>query len=102
MKLREHPAMEYYGVMTWPPVLVNSSVVPTQKVTGEIGTLTRTMLHPEMPKRLFLRIEVDKQDYMGCLVFKDARFCQQLNGVLQTQLGRSLKEIGDLDLSHTL
>lgn len=94
--------MVYHGMKIWPPVWVNTRTAPTKKINGEVGILIRTTFHPDMPKRLFLRMEMDKQPYMGCLVFSDPHFCQQLNRLLQDQLGRSLKEIGDLDLAHTL
>jgi hypothetical protein len=101
MKLRDHPLLMYYGMNSWPPVWVNSRTVPTSKLTGEIGTLTRTTFFPEMPKRLFLIMEFENQPYMGALLFSDAVFCRQLNTILQDQIGRSIAEIGDMDLSHT-
>jgi hypothetical protein len=32
----------------------------------------------------------------------DVAFCHQLYGILQNQIGKAIKEIGDLDLSFTL
>jgi hypothetical protein len=75
--------------------------VPRKKMSGEIGTLTSTAFFPEIPTRLFLIIEFENQPYLGCLVFTEAVFCQQLNAFLQDHLGRSIVEIGDMDLSHT-
>ena len=73
-----------------------------QKISGENGILIRTAFFPETPKRLFLLMDLENEHYVGCLVFSEIGFCQQLGEILQTQAGRSIKEIGDLDLSHTL
>ncbi len=39
---------------------------------------------------------------MGALVLNDKAFCRQLYSILQDSVGKSIKEIGDLDLSYTL
>ncbi len=35
---------------------------------------------------------------MGCVIFDDATFCEQIHDLLQHHHGRSMKEIGDLSL----
>ena len=102
MKLRDHPLMSYYGMRSWPPVWVNTRAVPIKKISGEVGTLTRTACFPETPKRLFLIMELENEHYMGCLVFSEAGICRQLCEILETNAGRSIEAIGDLDVSHTL
>jgi hypothetical protein len=102
LALRDHPQMRYFGIKSWPPVWVNTHVAPTKKISGEIGCLIGTVFYPDMPRRLFLKMELDAERYMGCLVMSDAGFCRQLDGILKSNVGRSIKEIGDLDLSHTL
>jgi hypothetical protein len=39
---------------------------------------------------------------MGALLFDDAAFCQQISNYIACHTGRSLKEIGSLDVSHLL
>jgi hypothetical protein len=39
---------------------------------------------------------------MAALSFDDPAFCSQLYPLLQEKVGLSIREIGDLDLSHTL
>jgi hypothetical protein len=39
---------------------------------------------------------------MGALVFTDSAFCRQLYEILQQHVGRSIEEIGDVDLAYTL
>jgi len=73
------------------------------KITnGEIGVLKYVMVHDQMPNRLFLFIEHEGNGYTGCLLFNDRSFCQQLQTILETEIGASIKEIGDLELSYTL
>jgi hypothetical protein len=102
MKLRDHPLLMSYGLNSWPPVWVNTRTVPVKKQIGEIGTLIRIAFFPETPKRLFLIMEFENEPYLGCLLFSEAGFCQQLNKILQDHVGLSIAEIGDMDLSHTL
>jgi hypothetical protein len=39
---------------------------------------------------------------MGCLLFEDHAFCDQIVKLLRGYLNRPMAEIGSLDLSHTL
>jgi hypothetical protein len=73
-----------------------------KKENGEIGTLTGTIFYKDLPKRLYLIIEFERERYMGALAFNDATFCRQLHSILQNHFQKSIKEIGDLDLSNTL
>jgi hypothetical protein len=52
--------------------------------------------------KIFLFIHYDGSRYMGLMQFDDRRFCSQIFTILQANVGRSIKDIGDLDLSHTL
>ena len=56
----------------------------------------------ETSNKLFLVIEYQSETYVGCLIFQDHSFCKQLSGFLRDHIGRSIKDIGDLDLSFTL
>ena len=102
VKLRDHPLMNYHGIGNWPPVWVNTRAEPVTKISGEVGTLTRTAFFPDTPTRLFLMMELEKERYIGCLFFSKAGFCEQLSKILETNAGRPIEKIGDLDLSFTL
>ena len=102
MTLHDHPGMSFGGMKTWPPTWVHCRSYPVRKQNGEIGTLTRVLFYEDIPRRLFLNIDFDGERYMGALAFNDAAFCKQPYPILQSQLGQSIKQIGDLDLSHTL
>jgi hypothetical protein len=92
--------MSYHGTSNWPPVWVHMRKVPTDKVIGEVGILIDSIWHSELPTRLFLRMNLGEEPYLGALIFGGSGFCWQVHGILQQNLGRPIKEIGDLDLSH--
>jgi hypothetical protein len=49
-----------------------------------------------------LVIDYEGETYVGALIFESHAFCQQVTDLLWSQMNRSIKEIGDLDLSYTL
>ena len=103
VELRSHPLMNYRGVPNWPPVWTNGNQLRGVKITkGEIGVLKYVLVHDQMPNRIFLFIDHEGDGYTGCLLFNDPSFCKQLQTILETEIGASIKEIGDLELSYTL
>jgi hypothetical protein len=74
MNLRDHPLLD----RSWPPVWVNTQCAPAEKINGEIGTLIRVIFYPEIPRKLFLIMELEQERYhkryMGCLFCGDAGF----------------------------
>jgi hypothetical protein len=90
MQLREHPAMSYGGLRAWPPVWVHSRSEPGRKQNGEIGILTGLIFYEDMPRRLFLIIDLERERYMGTLVLDDSSFCKQLYSILQSHIYRIL------------
>jgi hypothetical protein len=102
---RDHPLMSYRGRANWPPTWVKSGglrnlAIPTLR--GEIGTLAQVMLSGILPNRCHLLIDYGDESYMGTLIFDDAAFCRQINDLLQQNRGKSIRQIGNLDLSDTL
>jgi len=102
VKLRDHPLLSYRGIASWPPVWINIRDFEAKKLTGEIGVLTHALLHDDVPTKCFLAIEFERVQYMGSVIFEDPAFCRQIHALLQPHIGRSIKEIGSLDLSYTL
>jgi hypothetical protein len=100
--VRDHPLMSYRGVCNWPPSWISTCSVPSEKLHGEIGILKSVKLYDLTPNRCFLIIEFQNMHYMGSLLFEDAAFCRQIHNFLQEHIGQSIKEIGDLDVSHFL
>ena len=72
-----------------------------RRFKGEIGVLKYTLANATSEK-CFLVIEYDHIPYVGCLLCSDLAFSTQLASILHTQSGRTIQEIGDLDLDFTL
>jgi hypothetical protein len=60
-----------------------------------MGWLIGRHVKDPISNKCFLVIEHDKEHYVGCLIFDDAAFCSQISNLLEDQIGRSVKEIGD-------
>lgn len=103
MEFRNHPLMRFHGVPTWPPVWSNTTPMDHGKTDrGEIGVLKDCHCNPVVKNICFMFVEHAGQSYVGALVVDDPVFCQQVFSVLRHNIGRRIKEIGSLDLSHTL
>ena len=103
MKLRAHPLMSYNGFPSWPPVWIKGGIDwEVKKLTGEVGVLRDVLRHDKLPNKCFLVIEHESERWMGCLVVGDGTFCNQIVDLLKLHVGRSMKEIGELDLSFSL
>ena len=88
----------------WPPVWTlavtrNGSV---KTLMGEVGILKYVHSNSLMSNKCFLIIDFQDEAYIGSLIFKDHSFCDQISHLLRDHIGRSIKDIGDLDLSSTL
>jgi len=59
-------------------------------------------MYDEAPNRCYLVIDFEGEVYIGCLLFNDIAFCRQIAALLQFFLGRSTRDIGDLELAFTL
>jgi hypothetical protein len=95
--------MTYHQIGNWPPVWTVPQREGGEKLKGEIGTLkyVHSATLDISSSKCFLVIEYEGQHYYGALLFDDITFCSQISAILRTQLGHSIKEIGDLDLTHT-
>jgi len=80
MQLRKHPQMNFAGCRNWPPIWVSSEGLKTyKKHSGEIGILIAAVLLGAAPDKLFLRTEIDHEQYRGCRPLTDAVFCRELH-----------------------
>ena len=55
-----------------------------------------------MPGRFFLTVEHEGKQYVGLLLLSDHEFSRQLEELFQKNIGRTIKEIADIDVSHLL
>jgi hypothetical protein len=102
MKLRDHPLMmRKSGMASWPPYW-KCAARNGDGVQGELGTLEDVSMNDLIANKIFLAMEHVSERYIAILAFDDAMFAKQLYPLLLENIGRSIKEIGDLDLSHLL
>jgi hypothetical protein len=97
MQFREHPLVAYRGYSTWPPIWVGIRVRGPSP-PGEYGRLIDVRSYPDKPCRLFLTMEHAGAEYVGCLLFDEAAYCDRVTALLQNCCGMLIKEIGDLDV----
>lgn len=66
-----------------------------------MGILRDAFLSRIEPKsRLFLIIEHENEEYMGCLLFSDTLFCGQIYELLQDSCGWRITDIGSKNVAH--
>jgi len=103
MMLRDSPLMtRKSGVKAWPPRWSTAEQDRNDWPVGEVGTLHKVWMHYLLDCCLFLFIEHDGFAYTGSIYFDDPMCCYDIYTLLQTKVGCSIKEIGDLDLSPLL
>src|SRR5262245_6225790 len=103
MRFRDHPLMSYKDLSNWPPVWTWVGGGENEFPKGEVGMLRMVELSQIQPAdRCFLQIDHNGSSYVGCLLFDDSTFCVQIATFLKDHCNRSIAEIGNLDLSHTL
>jgi hypothetical protein len=102
LELRYHPLINANFLEAWPPPWVSSMNGEYTKASGEVGILRAVWMSEKSQQTIFLAITYTGNRYVGCMTIPDVAFCNQLFGILQNQIGKAIKEIGDLDLSFTL
>jgi hypothetical protein len=90
------------GYKTWPPVWTATRQDNDDKPNGEVGILEEVMMSNLVNDKVFMFMQHEGLRYMGFMVFDDPPFCYEIYRLLKSNLGLSIKEIGDLDLSYTL
>jgi hypothetical protein len=95
--------MSYRGIRTWPPAWSWIDGEEDKHSKGEIGILRTTLLSKIQPaNRCYLLISCEGSSYIGCLLFDDHAFCDQITKLLQRYCNRPIAEIGSIDLAPTL
>ena len=94
--------MSYRGQSNWPPSWTRTRKNVVKTVRGEIGVLSYVHSIPDSSNRCYVVMEYEGESYVGTLIFNDIAFCKQVYRTLSLHLKKPIKDIGDLDLSHTL
>ena len=98
VKLRDHPLIRHPGGTNWPPVWTQRRIDGFKAVTGEDGLLIYVHAATDSNK-CDLVVECDNENYTGTLLFVEPKFCAQVAALLRQHIGKSIKDIGDLDVS---
>ena len=88
------------GYSAWPPRWTATRLNPADKVSGEIGILEEPLMNALFDKKIFMFVNHQEVRYMGSMHFDDLAFCREVFTILKLNIGRSIKEIGDIELSH--
>jgi hypothetical protein len=97
-RLRRHPLLNYLRVKNWPPVWTRGSEGILKTVKGEVGVLKEVYYESN---KCFLVIDYQSESYTGCINSPTKSFCTQLTHFLREHIGRSIEEIGDLEVSFS-
>lgn len=98
MQLRDHPIFKITAdVNWWPPTWV-SERDPEKKLRGEVGFLINTELRSHLPTFIFLRIRRDGELFLGAMHVSDLALCRQLHALIQQHKGKTIRQIGDLEV----
>jgi hypothetical protein len=109
--MRNHPFMTYRGQPNWPPKWTWTGKGENKRPLGEVGILKEvhtSITDRRSPEavapycRIHLFIEYRDGSYIGTLFFDDPAACRRIGDLLSTQCGKTIQEIGDLDLGHFL
>jgi len=102
MELRNHPLLRNGGLSSWPPLWIPVETGEGKTtLRGEIGVLKHTHCNA-LSRKCYLLIDHENTSYIGCLLCADAPFCSQVAAALEDNRGRTIKEIGGLDMSFTM
>ena len=96
--------MSYRTVATWPPEWTwRAGKIKRHVGRREFGVLKEVIASIVAPEnRIFLIIEHEDNEYMGCLLFDDTVFCSEVFVLLRQHVGDTLEHIGSVDLSRLL
>lgn len=99
MKLRDHPLVR----PSWPPAWWWRAGGKKKHPKGEVGRLKEVQPYSiQPPDRFYLIMEYAGAEYLGVLLVEDYALCQQLFNLLPQHCGKTIREIGDIDVSGTL
>lgn len=101
-RLRDHPLIiRKSGIPSWPPqwrpVGRDNGIIQ-----GEVGILEDVSMSDLIENKIFLAMGHLGERYTSIIAFDDSTFARHLYPSLLKNIGRTIKDIGDLDLSHTL
>jgi hypothetical protein len=67
-----------------------------------VGVLVNTIILESLPQCLFIRMEHEYELFLGSLLVGSQPLCIQFHELLQQYIGKSIEEIGDLEIDFLL
>jgi hypothetical protein len=98
MELRRHVFMSHGWVRLWPPDWKWAFGAENIHPIGEMGVLENIQRSTVDPNACNLMMNHAGAKYVARLHFDHEGFCDQLCDLLPRHYGRSLREIGELDI----
>ena len=102
MLFRDHPLCTYQNRRSWPPAWLYRGGFDNTHPLGEVGLLKNVFISSVKPStRCYVIMEHAGAEYMGDISVSDAAFCSKIYAVLRRHCGKTIQEIGDIDLGDT-
>ena len=86
----------------WPPVWRAIDPNRDENPLGEIGILDDVVMSEFFDTEIFVLMVYQGWRYTGVMAFDSPEFCRQIYSLFKSNIGRSIKNIGALDLSIAL
>jgi hypothetical protein len=99
MLLRDHPLMMFQGNRSWPPDWLWSHGCDDTHPRGEVGIL-KNVIRSTTADGCFLIMEHCGAEYKGAVLLSDPAFSRVIFRLLVCSSGKTIQEIGDIDLSY--
>jgi hypothetical protein len=100
MLLRDHPLMMFRGNRSWPPNWLWRHGCDDTHPRGEVGIL-KDVIPSTNADGCFLIMEHCGAEYIGAVLLSNPVFSREILRLLGRSLGKTIREIGDIDLTHS-
>jgi hypothetical protein len=101
MLLRHHPLMMFRGNRSWPPDWLWRHGYNDTHPRGEVGIL-KNVIPASTADGCFIIMEHCGAEYIGAVLLNDPVFSREIFRLLVRSFGKTIREIGDIDLSHSV
>ena len=102
MLIRDHPLLRSRNRRSWPPDWLWCGGFDNSHPRGEVGILKTVFVSVVKPSTsCFLVMEHAGAEYLGEFFVSDAAFCLEMYAVLLRHCGKTIQEIGEINLSDT-
>ena len=99
MQLRDHPILKVFdGFHWWPPIWTNDQ----KRLRGELGILVKAEFRPYLPTLIFMWISHEDEAFIGALHVRNEALCRQLHILIAQNIGKTITQIGDLEVDFLL